>query len=96
MVAGNNEQCELVVDIEGSDKEGKGGKGDGEWGWRATKRVRAAEILGDLYAKKSPLLRIGIPFISLSPQAFLATEFWASLAYSIGYHLLTSILEEYH
>jgi hypothetical protein len=33
---------------------------------------------------------------SLSPQAFLVTKYWASLAYSIGYHLLTSIQEEYH
>jgi hypothetical protein len=39
---------------------------------------------------------LGSPLVCLSPQAFLATKYWASLAYSIGYHLLTSILEEYH
>ncbi len=36
------------------------------------------------------------PLVSLSPQAFIATKYWASLAYSIGYYLLTSLLEEYH
>jgi hypothetical protein len=29
-VAGEEEQCEHAADVEGSDKEGKGGKGDGE------------------------------------------------------------------
>jgi hypothetical protein len=36
---------------------------------------------------------LGSPLVSLSPQEFLAPEYWASLAYMIGYHLLTSILE---
>jgi hypothetical protein len=46
---------------------------------------------------RSPCYHIlGYPLISLSPQAFLATKYGASLAYSIGYHLLTSVLEEYH
>ena len=39
---------------------------------------------------------LGSSLGSLSPQAFLATKYWASLTYSIGYHLLTSVLEDYH
>ncbi len=46
----------------------------------------AAETLGDPYAKKSPSHYhvLGPPLICLSPQAFLATKYLASLAYSIG------------
>jgi hypothetical protein len=43
-----------------------------------------AEILGDPYAKKSPLPRIGATLVYLFPQAFLATKYLASRAYSIG------------
>jgi hypothetical protein len=39
---------------------------------------------------------LGSPLGSLSPEAFLVTKYWASLAYSIGYHLLTSVQKEYH
>jgi hypothetical protein len=39
---------------------------------------------------------LGPPIVCLSPQAFLATEYLASLAYSIGLHFHTHSLEEYH
>jgi hypothetical protein len=45
---GNNEQQEHVVDDEGSNKEGKGGKRDGERGWRETKRARAARAMASV------------------------------------------------
>jgi hypothetical protein len=45
-----------------------------------------AEILGDPYAKKSSLPHIGITSHQPVPQAFLATKYWASFAYSI-HHL---------
>ncbi len=55
-----------------------------------------AQILGDTHMPRSPHYHVlGSPLVSLSPQAFLATKYWASLAHSIGYHLLTSVLEEY-
>jgi hypothetical protein len=55
-----------------------------------------AEILGDPYTKNLHYHILGSPLVCLSPQALLATKYGASIAYPIGYHLLTLVLEEYH
>ncbi len=44
--AGDNERRERAADVEGSDEEGEGGKGDGELGWQETRRAKVAKALG--------------------------------------------------
>ncbi len=55
-----------------------------------------AEILGDPYAKKSPLPCIGITSCQPVSPSIPSHQILGCLAYSIGYYLLTSVLEEYY
>jgi hypothetical protein len=55
-----------------------------------------AEILGYPYDKKSPLPRIGMTSWQPDPPSIPSHRILGQSSYSIGYHLLTSVLEEYH
>ncbi len=63
---------------------------------RQQKMVTLLKSLG-IHTPRSPHCHVlGSALICLSPQAFQATEYLASLNYSIEYHLLTHSLEEHH
>ncbi len=63
-MAGNDEQYEHAADVEGSDKGGKGGNGDGECGWQATKRGKVARAMAS--AMREVCHSNSTPYSSLS------------------------------